>query len=112
MKHPHVSTRFICRRCGACCRVPGPVRVTAEEIDRIAAHLGLPPARFIAEHTVLTADRRSLTLLERADGACEFLDDVIGCRLQDVKPRQCREFPLGWHFPGYEKICRGMRGTG
>ena len=102
---------FHCRRCGNCCRWPGYVRVSAGEIDAIAAFLGVTTADFIADHTRLTADRSGLSLLENPDGSCPFLSqDVDGliCLLQSVKPRQCQDFPLKWNFPGWEKECSGV----
>ena len=74
----------------------------------MAEHLTLPVADFIALFTRLTDDRRGLSLIEAADGACIFLTPDNRCRVQPVKPRQCREFPLGWRFPGVEKVCRGL----
>ena len=101
------TSPFQCVRCGTCCRWPGYVRVTAAEVERIAAHLGVPLEQFIAEQTMLTADRRGLSLREGADGACAFLTADNRCRLQAVKPRQCQEFPHGWNFPGWETRCHG-----
>ena len=61
---------FQCRRCGACCKWEGPVRVTEQEIDAIADYLGIELQRFIRDYTYLTPDRRSLSLLEKEDGSC------------------------------------------
>lgn len=93
-----------CQRCAACCRWPGWVRVSAEEIARIAAFLGLSEREFIARHTRLHPDRRGLALLEQANGECEFLDGR-DCRIQSVKPQQCRDFPNVWNHPGGEPRC-------
>jgi len=98
--------RYVCTRCGACCRWPGYVRVTAAEIDRIAAHLGMSSVRFIREFTVLTDDRRGLSLTERPDGPCVFLEGDRVCRIYSVRPEQCRDFPNGWRFPGFETKCQ------
>ncbi|MFA4943185.1 MAG: YkgJ family cysteine cluster protein [Lentisphaeria bacterium] len=100
---------FECSGCGTCCRWPGQVRVSAAEIDRIAAFLGLPVREFIAEWTALTSDRRGLTLGEREDGACAFLSGDNRCRLQAAKPQQCQDFPLRWNFPGWERLCQGRK---
>jgi Fe-S-cluster containining protein len=97
-----------CRQCGACCRWPGPVRLAEEEINRLAVALGLTPEQFIADYTRLTTDRRGLTLIEQTGGACILLQESGGCRVHDVKPQQCRDFPLKWHFPGVEKCCPGI----
>jgi Fe-S-cluster containining protein len=96
-----------CQRCTACCRWPGQVRLTEAEIARIAAHLGLSEADFIAGHTRLRADRKGLSLLEKSNGECEFL---VGndCAIQPVKPQQCRDFPNLWNFPGFEKVCHAI----
>jgi len=98
---------YECQRCTACCRWPGLVHVTNAEIDRLAEFLGLPVADFIQHHTRLATDRRGLSLCETATGACEFLDGN-DCRVQAVKPQQCRDFPNGWNFPGWQIECRAI----
>ena len=102
-----MAVTYECQRCTACCRWPGPVRVTAAEVDQLADFLGLPTADFIRQHTRLTPDRRGLMLTEQATGACEFL---VGdeCRVQPVKPQQCRDFPNRWNFPGWQTECRAI----
>ena len=52
---------FQCRRCGACCKWEGPVRVTEQEIDAIADYLGIELQRFIRDYTYLTPDRRNFS---------------------------------------------------
>lgn len=98
---------YECRRCTACCRWPGEVRMEGAEIDRIAVSMGLEVRDFVEKYTALRRDRTGLTLRERGDGACIFLDGV-DCRIQAVKPRQCREFPNGWNFPGFEAKCEAV----
>jgi hypothetical protein len=46
-------------------------------------------------------------LQEKPDGSCVFLDGN-DCSVQPVKPRQCRDFPNLWNFPGFEKICHAI----
>ena len=107
-----MNSSFSCKRCGNCCRWSGYVRVSAGEIDAIAAFLKLSSDEFIARHTRLTADRSGLSLLENPDGSCPYLqetDGVTGCILQDVKPQQCKDFPHKWNFPGWENECAGGR---
>ena len=101
---------FQCQRCGACCRWEGPVRVSEKEVDAIADFLHIPVQDFIRDHTVLTADRRSLSLRENPDGSCSYYDPRTRlCLIQPVKPAQCRNFPLRWNFPGWEKLCAGAQ---
>jgi hypothetical protein len=96
-----------CQRCTACCRWPGEVKVNPEEISRLAAHLGLEEWAFIQRFTRLRQNRQGLSLQEKSNGECIFL---VGqdCTVQPVKPRQCRDFPNRWNFPGFEKECRAI----
>jgi hypothetical protein len=96
-----------CQRCTACCRWPGQVRLTTVEITRLAAFKGLSETDFIQQFTRLRWDRGGLALQEQPDGACVFLEGE-SCAVQPVKPRQCREFPNLWSFPGFEKTCRAI----
>jgi Fe-S-cluster containining protein len=93
-----------CVRCGECCRIRGFVRVSAEEIDRIASFLGLVPRDVTNRFTRLAGNRHGLELRERDNGECVFLEGS-DCAIQPVKPRQCRTFPDGWRYPGVEEIC-------
>lgn len=94
-----------CDRCTACCRWPGQVRVTEDEIRAMATHLGLTESEFIAGYTRMTVQRNGLALIDQADGSCVFLDGG-NCRVQPVKPQQCRDFPNLWNFPGFDEVCR------
>ena len=86
----------------------GPVRVSEEEIEKIALFLNIPLEKFIDEHTVLAPDRKSLSLKEASDGSCVYYDrNAHACILQSVKPAQCKAFPFHWNFPGWEKECEG-----
>ena len=102
------SPRYLCQRCGNCCRWPGDVIVTETEVDAIARHLGREPHDFIQNWTRLSANRRHLSLIEKADGACIFLEGKNTCRIQPVKPRQCSGFPNTWRFEGWREICEAV----
>jgi hypothetical protein len=99
------ARRYVCTRCGNCCRWPGYVRVTAAEVDEIARFLGLSTFDFIQQYTMLTRQRDGLSLIEGADKACIFLDAEGDCRINPVKPQQCIDFPNGWNFPGFRTEC-------
>lgn len=96
-----------CQRCTACCRWPGQVRVNEGEVLRLAAFLGMDERDFINRYTRLREDRTGLALNERPNGECVFLEGV-DCRVQPVKPQQCRDFPNLWSFPGFEETCRAI----
>ena len=104
------SNLFECRRCGTCCKWEGYVRLTENEIDLIADFLGLDVMEFTRKYTVLTEDRRNLSLIEKDDGSCIFYNATRpGCDINAVKPLQCRNFPLIWNFPGWEQLCQGKK---
>ncbi len=98
---------YQCQRCTACCRWPGQVRITDEEIRRMAAHLGISENQFIQQYTRINLHRNGLALTDQPDGSCSFLHQG-GCRVQPVKPQQCRDFPNLWNFPGFEKVCHAL----
>ena len=80
------------------------MRLSDDEISRLAVFEGLGEWDFIQNFTRLAADRRGLVLLDKSNGECVFLEDG-NCAVQAMKPQQCRDFPNLWNFPGFEKIC-------
>jgi uncharacterized protein len=92
-----------CQRCTACCRWPGQVRLTDDEIARMATHLGLSEHDFIQAHTRIRPDRQGLALMDKPNGECGFLDGE-NCAVQPVKPQQCRDFPNLWNFPASRRF--------
>ena len=96
-----------CQRCTACCRWPGQIRLADAEISRLAAFKDLSEFDFIQQYTRLGQARRCLVLQEKPNGECIFLEGN-DCSVQPVKPKQCRDFPNLWNFPGFEKICRAV----
>jgi len=95
-----------CQRCGACCRWEGDVCVTDEDITAIATFLGMREEDFIDQYCRLQRNRRGLSIIDAEDGACIMLTEN-GCRIQPVKPQQCKDFPYKWNFPGWENRCPG-----
>lgn len=102
------ESRYRCTRCGACCRWSGYVWLTDDEMDRIAAFLGLSVAEFTERYTRLTGDRQGLSLVERTDECCIFLSGMNECEIYSVRPQQCRGFPNRWRFPGFERDCQAQ----
>jgi Fe-S-cluster containining protein len=80
--------------------------LAAGEADAIASQLGMTIDTFTERFTRLTADRLGLSLIEKPDGSCIFLEGVATCRIQPAKPVQCVGFPNAWNFPGFEKQCQ------
>jgi Fe-S-cluster containining protein len=103
------AAAFQCRRCGACCRVPGYVALAEGEPEAIAAFLGMEVYAFTEAYARLTWNRRDLSLTEREDGRCVFLQADGTCRIQPVKPAQCKGFPFLWRSKALERECAALR---
>jgi uncharacterized protein len=101
------TIRYQCQRCTNCCRWPGDVKLSDTEVDAIAGFLGMEVVDFIERFTRLRADRRGLSLVERQDHSCIFLDGR-DCLINEVKPQQCRDFPNKWNFPGWRQVCEAV----
>ena len=98
---------YQCQRCTKCCQWPGDVNLTEDDLTGIAAFLGLSELAFVHEHTRVNKRRTGLSLLEKPNGECIWLDG-IDCRLQAAKPDQCKGFPNTWNFPGWQDICEAI----
>jgi Fe-S-cluster containining protein len=103
--------RFVCRRCGRCCRGRGGVWLSTAEMRAAAQRLSeadLAAAR-------LTPDGAQWRLGVGLDGRCAFY--LAGCRLHPDKPRACRQWPffygpLKWEeaFLAARDDCPGLGG--
>lgn len=98
---------YQCQRCTNCCKWPGFVKLTEQDIVNIAAWLGVSEYEFIQSHTRLRPLRDGLALIDQEDGACIFLEGG-DCAIQPVKPVQCRGFPNTWNFPGWREVCEAV----
>lgn len=103
-----IEKEFECRRCNECCRRPGYVYLKEGEAERIASYLKMPLYDFTDEYCDVI-DRRRLVLKKLPNEVCIFLE-ANGCRIHDVKPEQCRDFPYRWHTPASWDYCAGLRG--
>ena len=86
--------RFQCTQCGDCCSgSEGYVWVNQQEIDGMAAKVGMEPAAFEATYVKRVGVRRSLK--ERANGDCVLLDEKTRkCTAYEERPRQCKTWPF------------------
>jgi hypothetical protein len=85
--------RFRCRRSGNCCARPeGIVRVDAQDVARIAAHLGIPEGAARARHLSAGGER----LRDAPGGRCVFLVEgrETACGIYAARPAQCRSWPF------------------
>lgn len=88
--------RFQCTQCGECCTgAPGFVWVNKEEIEELAARLGIDVDEFERKYTRRIGIRTSL--VEFPNGDCVFFDNQRRtCTVYEERPRQCRTWPF-WH---------------
>ena len=70
-----------------------------EDIRPMADSLQMTEHAFIQRYTVLARNRAALSLAERADGACVFLEGAQ-CRVYRARPAQCRDFNVRWRVSG------------
>ena len=83
------------------------MRLGDGEVARLAGFTGMTEAEFIQRFARVSQDHHGLSLAEKPDGSCVFLDGNA-CAVQPVKPQQCRDFPNLWNFPGFEEHCRAI----
>ncbi|HIG82638.1 MAG TPA: YkgJ family cysteine cluster protein [Porticoccaceae bacterium] len=98
------TIKYKCDRCGNCCQWPGEVPLSQSEISKMSKNLGCSENEFIQNFTKLRQSRSGLTLSEKSDGSCIFLEGN-SCKVHRSKPKQCRDFPNKWRFPGWRQIC-------
>lgn len=101
------DTYYACQRCAKCCKWPGDIIVTEDEVAKIAAFLGIELDHFVQNYTRLSANRTALSLIDKVNGECHFLDKNE-CTIQPVKPFQCSGFPNRWNFPGWRDSCEAL----
>jgi len=92
-RHPSYPFAFSCRRSGNCCAQPeGVVRVDADDVQRIAAHLGLSEAGVRSRFLAGSGDR----LADGLGGRCAFLVDggEATCGIYPARPERCRSWPF------------------
>lgn len=106
--------RFACiAGCTNCCRKPGFVYLTEDDLRQAAAFLGMSSDEFEARYVYRT--RRRLRLRKPRGKQCPFLLPE-GCRIHPAKPTQCRLFPFWPELvedrEAWERTARGCPGIG
>lgn len=80
---------FECQMCGKCCNGYGGTFVSDEDIEKIAAHIGVSPETFVKKYCSFSG--RKPLLAQKANGFCVFFNE--NCTIHPVKPRMCRQWP-------------------
>jgi Fe-S-cluster containining protein len=85
------SPVFQCRQCGDCCSGRGGIFVRPDEVEAMAGLLQMDAAEFSRRYVEVSDLGPRLTI---ADGVCVFLMDGGLCRVHEVKPFICRQWPF------------------
>jgi Fe-S-cluster containining protein len=86
--HEEVFESIDCLTCANCCKTTSPIFYPTD-IDRISKSLKTRPGDFIEKY--LRIDEDNDYVLKSAP--CPFLDSDNYCRIYDVRPKACREYP-------------------
>ena len=86
--HEEVFSFTDCLECANCCSTTGP-SFTDKDIGRIAKHLRIKPSEFTEKYLRIDEDKDYV--LQQVP--CAFLDEDNRCKIYDVRPKACREFP-------------------
>lgn len=82
--------------------------ITEEETEKIAEFLEIPFYEFVRDYTRLRENRVGLSIIDK-EGTTEcIMLDGADCRLQNVKPEQCKGFPNRWNFPNWRDACEAI----
>ncbi len=103
------SGSFTCKRCGACCRVPGYVRVTEADVLALAQALEMTPEAFVEVWTELSPGRTGLVIKSAPEAPCPFLTEDNLCRVHVARPQQCRDYPERWRSEDIEAVCAARK---
>lgn len=109
-----IEREFQCNRCGNCCKGDGVVHIDREQAVRIADFLGLPLKSFLKQYTTRIAPGE-WWLHDQANPErwCIFLEQdaegLFKCRINPVKPNQCKSFPEKWRNEDSFRTCSGLR---
>ncbi|MBW7857467.1 MAG: YkgJ family cysteine cluster protein [Leptonema sp. (in: Bacteria)] len=101
--------KWTCTACGQCCRGPGAVYFTENDLVNIRQYLNLDkPSKTNQEKwnrilKKLVQKKQNNFFVHQTDDACMFLGKDNKCTIYEVRPLQCRTFPF-WtsNFEGKE----------
>ena len=88
-EHAQHFSKIDCLDCANCCKTT-PALIIQEDMDRIAAHLNISVAEFLGAYIEMDEDGDFVT----NSTPCSFLNDENKCRIYDVRPASCREYPM------------------
>ena len=108
---PYEVSQFVCHQCGNCCRGDGYVELSEKNIADISEYLDLSREGFLDTYCQYDHPSRTWHMIDQSDAlkSCIFLSEDNSCRINPVKPQQCRDFPMGWRADNILDFCQGWR---
>ena len=103
-----IQQQMDCTSCANCCRY-SVVPVSKQEIERIAAHIGVTVETVVRVYTVPDPDTSGSRVLLNSSKGCAFLDGNL-CTIYEARPKACRDFPhvtVGNHSLGARLSSQG-----
>jgi Fe-S-cluster containining protein len=88
-EHRRLFSSIDCLDCANCCKTT-PALLLQEDMERIAGFLGISTSEFIKNYVEMDEDGDFVT----NSTPCPFLGEGNYCRIYEVRPASCREFPL------------------
>lgn len=86
--HQQVFATTDCLSCANCCRSIPPI-VTGNDARRIAKYLGMKEGDFVDAYLRIDEDGDQVMKTT----PCPFLDEQNYCRIYEVRPKACAEYP-------------------
>ena len=86
--HDEVFEAIDCLACANCCKTTSPI-FRDIDIERIARHLRIRPAKLVEDYLHLDGDGDYVL----NSSPCTFLDAENYCSIYEVRPKACREYP-------------------
>ena len=84
--------RLDCMKCPSlCCRMAGYVRVSRDDIRRLAKHLGISVPEFERRH-IMEVTRKGEKRIKQGFKTCQFLTEERLCGVYEARPNDCRGY--------------------
>ena len=97
--HNNVFASFDCLQCANCCKSIPPI-VSSRDSKRISSHLGLSKQEF--QNKYLVQDNDGDTVINASP--CPFLEEDNRCRIYEVRPNACRQYPHSGDYQFIENL--------
>lgn len=91
-KNKNAILEFSCTGCGICCKEPGYVFFTDDDIKKASNFLNISPIVFINKYLEYD-EGYGYYIQVTGEKGCDFLDESNKCIIHEAKPEQCRTFP-------------------